>query len=97
MRVPQSKNKLALIRFNVRPRNLEATEVPLTETRQSVFLFSNGIAVAVKSLQGLIDQESMGDGSERLGCVWGTDVGEFFTGNEVFSDDHNLMYVLRFN
>jgi hypothetical protein len=39
----------------------------------------------------------VGDGREGFGRVRGADVGEFFTRDDVFCNDHRLDCVLMFN
>ena len=90
MRVAQSQNQLAFTAVDVRPSNLEPAEVPLTEASERVLLFSDGVARTVESFQGLIDQKGMCDGRETVGRIGRADGGEFFTGDEVFCNDHDV-------
>ena len=91
MRVAQSKNQLARIAVDIRPSNLEPAEVPLTEAAQSVLLFRHAVARTIEGGKRFFHKEGMTDGSEAVRTLGGAHVGEFFTGDEVFCNDHILL------
>jgi hypothetical protein len=94
MRVAQSQNQLAFAAVDVRPSNLEPAKVALTETAQGVFLFAHGVARTIQSFQGLIDQKGMCDRGEGLSRIRRADGCEFFTGDDVFCNDHFLIRLM---
>ena len=93
MRVAQSQNQLAFAAVDVRPSNLEPTEVPLTETAQSVLFLSDRVACTIQRFERLIDQKGMCDRGEGLSRIRRADSGEFFTGDDVFCNDHLIWMV----
>ena len=79
VRVTQSKHQLARIAVDIGASDLEAAEVPLTETAQSVLFFGDAVACAIQSGKRFFHKEAVADWSEALRTFWGADVCEFFT------------------
>ena len=97
MRVAQSQNQLAFAAVDVRPSDLKASKIALTETAQSVLFFADRVARTIQRFERLIDQKGMCDRGEGLSRIRRADSGEFFTGDDVFCNDHLIWVVCGFN
>ena len=94
VRVTQSQDELARIAVDVGASDLEAAEVALAETAQSVLFFCDAVASAIQSGKRFFHKEAVTDWCEAVRTIWRADGCELFTGDEVFCNDHIL---IRFN